>query len=124
MKDKCIEKVAVKSDDNETIKGELEEEIVSDAKNGDLLLISKDMLEEEEKLLEARAKEAEEEQRKESEMARNLNEAQFTKLDELLTQTQLFSQFLLEKMDDITLVWCLIPLLGDFFSCALQFYNI
>ena len=124
MKDKCIEKVAVKSDDNEKIKGELEEEIVSDAKNGDLLLISKDMLEEEEKLLEARAKEAEEEQRKESEMARNLNEAQFTKLDELLTQTQLFSQFLLEKMDDITLVWCLIPLLGDFFSCALQFYNI
>ncbi|XP_071708514.1 ATP-dependent DNA helicase DDM1 [Rutidosis leptorrhynchoides] len=34
--------------------------------------------------------------------APNLNETQFTKLDELLTQTQLYSEFLLEKMDDIT----------------------
>ncbi|KAH6797117.1 chromatin remodeling 1 [Perilla frutescens var. hirtella] len=32
----------------------------------------------------------------------HLNDAQFTKLDELLTQTQLYSEFLLEKMDDIT----------------------
>ncbi|KAL3637848.1 ATP-dependent DNA helicase ddm1 [Castilleja foliolosa] len=31
-----------------------------------------------------------------------LNDTQFNKLDELLTQTQLFTEFLLEKMDDIT----------------------
>ncbi|XP_051114869.1 ATP-dependent DNA helicase DDM1 [Andrographis paniculata] len=32
----------------------------------------------------------------------HLSDIQFRKLDELLTQTQLFSEFLLEKMDDIT----------------------
>ncbi|KAI3995669.1 hypothetical protein MKX01_031442, partial [Papaver californicum] len=31
-----------------------------------------------------------------------MNDTKFSKLDELLTQTQLYSQFLLEKMDDIT----------------------
>ncbi|KAL0863294.1 hypothetical protein Bca101_042412 [Brassica carinata] len=34
--------------------------------------------------------------------APDLNDTQFTKLDELLTQTQLYSEFLLEKMEDIT----------------------
>ncbi|PWA70485.1 chromatin remodeling 1 [Artemisia annua] len=33
---------------------------------------------------------------------KTLDEVQFTKLDELLTQTQLCSEFLLEKLDDIT----------------------
>ncbi|MED6155675.1 ATP-dependent DNA helicase ddm1 [Stylosanthes scabra] len=33
----------------------------------------------------------------------DLTETQFNKLDELLTQTKLYSEFLLEKMDDITL---------------------
>ncbi|XP_062102383.1 ATP-dependent DNA helicase DDM1 [Humulus lupulus] len=79
----------------------LEEEIIADAKNGDSLLISKAMVEEEEKLLEARVKEEDEERNKEPETP-NLNDSQFTKLDELLTQTQLFSEFLLEKIDDIT----------------------
>ncbi|KAK9669984.1 hypothetical protein RND81_13G168300 [Saponaria officinalis] len=34
--------------------------------------------------------------------AAHLNNVQFSKLDDLLTQTQLYSEFLLEKMDDIT----------------------
>ncbi|PON67678.1 ATP-dependent DNA helicase DDM [Parasponia andersonii] len=80
----------------------LKEEIIADVENGDSLLITKAMVEEEEKLLEARVKEEDEEAKEESESAQ-LNESQFTKLDELLTQTQLFSEFLLEKIDDITL---------------------
>ena len=68
------------------------------------------MAEEEEKLLEARVKEEEEEEAEEEEerangpqQAPHLNDTQFTRLDELLTQTQLYSQFVLEKMDDITI---------------------
>ncbi|KAJ4897855.1 ATP-dependent DNA helicase DDM1 [Raphanus sativus] len=34
--------------------------------------------------------------------APDLNDTQFTKLDELLTQTQLYSEFSFEKMEDIT----------------------
>ena len=81
----------------------LEEEIIADAKNGDSSLISRDMVEEEEKLMEARVKEEDEELKKEE--SANLKDSQFTKLDELLTQTQLYSEFLLEKMDDITIVF-------------------
>lgn len=76
----------------------LEEEVVADDVSS---LVPKLMVEEEEKLLKARAKE-EEEQFQE---APNLNDSQFDKLDELLTQTKLYSEFLLEKMDDITLVF-------------------
>ena len=94
MKDMCNAKVEVKS----------EEEILPDAKNGDSSLISKNIVEEEEKLLEARIKAEEEERKKEPEEEAHLNDTQFTKLDELLTQTQLYSEFLLEKMDDITAV--------------------
>ncbi|KAE9462633.1 hypothetical protein C3L33_05459, partial [Rhododendron williamsianum] len=54
---------------------------------------------EEEKLLESRVKEEGENHPTE---APRLNDTQFTKLDELLTQTQLYSKFLLEKMDVIT----------------------
>lgn len=92
MKDVCNEKHAVK----------LEEEVVLDAKNGDSSLISKAMTEVEEKLLEERVKE--EEGVNGVDKAPHLNDTQFTKLDELLTQTQLYSEFLLEKMDDITAV--------------------
>ncbi|KAM7524166.1 hypothetical protein LguiA_014068 [Lonicera macranthoides] len=88
--DVCNEKHAVK----------LEEELVLDAKNGDSSLISKAMTEVEEKLLEERVKE--EEGVNGVDKAPHLNDTQFTKLDELLTQTQLYSEFLLEKMDDIT----------------------
>ncbi|KAK7406686.1 hypothetical protein VNO78_08316 [Psophocarpus tetragonolobus] len=73
----------------------LEEEMIADGSS----FISKTMVEEEEKLLEARIKEEEEQ----CEVAPDLNDTQFSKLDELLTQTKLYSEFLLEKMDDITL---------------------
>ncbi|KAG5241261.1 hypothetical protein OIU76_024452 [Salix suchowensis] len=76
-----------------------EEEIFVEAKNGDSSLISKSMAEEEEKLLESRIKEVQETVPEE---AARLNESQYTRLDDLLTQTQLYSEFLLEKMDQIT----------------------
>ncbi|XP_010680797.2 ATP-dependent DNA helicase DDM1 [Beta vulgaris subsp. vulgaris] len=90
-------------EDEDVVKEEpevkLEDDLLLDAKNGDIALISKEMAEEEEKLLEARVKEEE----KLANEAGDLNEIQFSKLDDLLTQTQLYSEFLLEKMDDITL---------------------
>lgn len=89
--DSCKEKIGVK----------LEEDVLN-AKNGDSLLISKAMAEEEEKLLEARVKEEDKERAEAPQEAPHLNDTQFSKLDELLTQTQLYSEFLLEKMDDIT----------------------
>ncbi|PPE02180.1 hypothetical protein GOBAR_DD00778 [Gossypium barbadense] len=78
----------------------LEEETVLDAKNGDTSLLSEAMVEEEEKLREARLKE--EINQGEPEESVHLNDTQFTRLDELLTQTQMYSEFLLEKMEDIT----------------------
>ncbi|XP_076952642.1 ATP-dependent DNA helicase DDM1-like [Bidens hawaiensis] len=85
--DICKEKVGVVGD----------EETFLEAKNGDSLLISDAMADEEKKLEQQRL----EEENVEKE-APTLNDTQFTKLDELLTQTQLYSEFLLEKMDDIT----------------------
>ncbi|KAL3527095.1 hypothetical protein ACH5RR_011751 [Cinchona calisaya] len=79
----------------------VKEELLFDAKNGDSSLISEAMAVEEVKLLEERVKE-EEENADEPKEVPVLNDVQFTKLDELLTQTQLYSEFLLEKMDDIT----------------------
>ncbi|XP_043814167.1 ATP-dependent DNA helicase DDM1 isoform X2 [Manihot esculenta] len=79
----------------------LEKDVLLAAKNGDSSLVSKAMAEEEEKLLEARIRE-EAEKEEELEEAPQLNDTQFTKLDELLNQTQLYSEFLLEKMDEIT----------------------
>lgn len=60
------------------------------------------MKKEEENILHAQVKEENIEQ----EVAENAwgSELRFSKLDELLTQTQLYSQFLLEKMDNITFV--------------------
>ncbi|XP_009792124.1 ATP-dependent DNA helicase DDM1 isoform X1 [Nicotiana tabacum] len=87
--DTCKEEVSVK----------LEDEVFLDAKNGDVSLLSESMAKEEENLMEARVKEEEVNELKE---APKLNDLQFSKLDELLTQTQLYSEFLLEKMDNIT----------------------
>ncbi|XVF62019.1 hypothetical protein PTKIN_Ptkin08bG0183000 [Pterospermum kingtungense] len=75
-------------------------EIVLDAKNGDISLLSEDIVKEEEKLMEARLKD--ETKHGETEETVHLNDIQFTRLDELLTQTQMYSEFLLEKMEDIT----------------------
>ncbi|XP_076910894.1 ATP-dependent DNA helicase DDM1-like [Bidens hawaiensis] len=84
--DICKEKVGVT----------LDEETFLEAKNGDTLLISDAMAEEEKKLEQQRL----EEENVEKE-APTLNDTQFTKLDELLTQTQLYSEFLFEKMDQL-----------------------
>lgn len=75
-----------------------------EAKNGDVSLITEAMKKEEEQLEEARIKaEEEEEARKREEVAKLAfhPESRYSKLDELLTKTQLFSEFLLEKMDKI-----------------------
>ncbi|XP_031093187.1 ATP-dependent DNA helicase DDM1 [Ipomoea triloba] len=77
-----------------------EEEAFLDAKNGDSSNVSQSMLKEEEILSENRLKEEEEEN--DPNKADDLSETQFSRLDELLTQTQLYSEFLFEKMDDIT----------------------
>nr|XP_004233969.1 ATP-dependent DNA helicase DDM1-like isoform X1 [Solanum lycopersicum]XP_010317212.1 ATP-dependent DNA helicase DDM1-like isoform X1 [Solanum lycopersicum] len=88
--DTCKEKLTVK----------LEDEVFLDAKNGDVSLLSESMKKEEENLIKARVKEEEVNNPKE---APNLNDLQFSKLDELLTQTQLYSEFLLEKIINITM---------------------
>uniref|UniRef100_A0A0E0M1S1 Chromatin-remodeling complex ATPase n=1 Tax=Oryza punctata TaxID=4537 RepID=A0A0E0M1S1_ORYPU len=75
-----------------------------EAKNGDASLITDAMKEEEEKLHEARVKADEEEAARKREEAARLAfdpNARFNKLDELLSQTQLYSEFLLEKMETI-----------------------
>ncbi|XP_047063817.1 ATP-dependent DNA helicase DDM1-like isoform X1 [Lolium rigidum] len=68
-------------------------------------VVTEVMTKEEEKLYEARVKVEEEEEAKRKEEAARLAfdpNARFSKLDELLTQTQLYSEFLLEKMEEIT----------------------
>lgn len=93
------------SEENETPQINVEDDtclpLELEAKNGDTFLITETM-EKEENLLRARAKE----ENLEQEVAENAwgSELRFSKLDELLTQTQLYSQFLLEKMDAITFV--------------------
>uniref|UniRef100_A0A0E0QS04 Uncharacterized protein n=1 Tax=Oryza rufipogon TaxID=4529 RepID=A0A0E0QS04_ORYRU len=75
-----------------------------EAKNGDASLITDAMKEEEEKLHDARVKAEEEEVARKREEAARLAfdpNARFNKLDELLSQTQLYSEFLLEKMETI-----------------------
>lgn len=83
----------------------MEEVVTLDAESNGTLLISKDMEEEEKKLLEARADEENVEQENVSKNEAHLNDLQFNKLDELLTQTQMYAEFLLEKMEDITVVY-------------------
>ncbi|KAK6924343.1 SNF2, N-terminal [Dillenia turbinata] len=99
-KDISKEKVDVKLEDLNVDEESLD---ALKAKNGDSSPISKSMAEEEEKLLETRVKEEDAANVEGCEEVAKLTESQFTKLDELLTQTQLYSEFLLEKMDDITL---------------------
>ncbi|KAL7131882.1 hypothetical protein ABFS83_12G034800 [Erythranthe nasuta] len=78
-------------------------EVEDDAETLGCSLIPETMEEEEKKLQEERLKEEEEEEkRNKAKEEPHLNDTQFTKLDELLSQTQLYSEFLLEKMDDIT----------------------
>jgi ATP-dependent DNA helicase len=75
-----------------------------EAKNGDASLISEVMKKEEEQLEEARLKAEEEEEARKKEEAARLAldpETRYNKLDELLTKTQLFSEFLLKNMDRI-----------------------
>ncbi|KAG2546267.1 hypothetical protein PVAP13_9KG027157 [Panicum virgatum] len=75
-----------------------------EAKNGDASLITEAMKKEEEQLEEARVKAEEEEETRKREEAARLAfdpETRYSKLDELLTKTQLFSEFLLQKMDQI-----------------------
>lgn len=75
-----------------------------EAKNGDVSLITEAMKKEEEQLEEARIKAEEEEEARKREEAAKLAfdpKARYSKLDELLTKTQLYSEFLLEKMDKI-----------------------
>lgn len=81
----------------------MQEEAFIDAKNGDSSNVSQSMLKEEEILSENPLKEEEEEN--DPNKTEELNETQFSRLDELLTQTQLYSEFLFEKMDDITVVY-------------------
>ncbi|XP_062212245.1 ATP-dependent DNA helicase DDM1-like isoform X2 [Phragmites australis] len=76
-----------------------------EANNGDASLITEAMKKEEEQLEEARIKAEDEEEARKREEAASLAfdpEARYNKLDELLTKTQLFSEFLFEKMDQIT----------------------
>ncbi|XP_021897483.1 ATP-dependent DNA helicase DDM1 isoform X2 [Carica papaya] len=61
------------------------------------------MAEEEEKLLKVREEEEKVDEEKKPEEVPHLDDIQYTRLDELLTQTQMYSEFLLEKMEDITI---------------------
>ncbi|XP_031255151.1 ATP-dependent DNA helicase DDM1 [Pistacia vera] len=79
----------------------LDEETRLNTKVEGAFLISKSIIEEEVKLLEARVGE-DGEQEKEPKNEACLNDMQFTKLDELLTQTQMYTEFLLDNMEDIT----------------------
>lgn len=75
-----------------------------EAKNGDASLITEAMKKEEQQLEEARLKAQEEEEARKREEAARLAfdpEKRYNKLDELLSQTQLYSEFLLENMDRI-----------------------
>ncbi|TVU45339.1 hypothetical protein EJB05_04824 [Eragrostis curvula] len=104
---------AVKEEPLGAVKEEEEEEFVDasstlpidlEAKNGDASLITEAMKKEEEELEAARVKAEEEEEARKREEAARLAfdpQARYSKLDELLTKTQLFSEFLIEKMDAI-----------------------
>jgi len=90
-----------------------------EAKNGDVSLITEAMKKEEEQLEEARIKADEEEEARKREEAAKIAfdpKARYSKLDELLTKTQLYSEFLLEKMDKIADV-CIFSLCADCFLC-------
>ncbi|EER97913.1 hypothetical protein BDA96_02G022300 [Sorghum bicolor] len=94
----------------EPVKDELADGILDslpidlEAKNGDASLITEAMKKEEEELEDTRLKAVEEEEARKREEAARLAfdpETRYNKLDELLSQTQLYSEFLLENMDRI-----------------------
>ena len=98
----------------EPVKDELADGILDslpidlEAKNGDASLITEAMKKEEEELEDTRLKAVEEEEARKREEAARLAfdpETRYNKLDELLSQTQLYSEFLLENMDRIAEVW-------------------
>ncbi|KAE8774300.1 Lymphoid-specific helicase [Hordeum vulgare] len=78
-------------------------DVFQEADDGDAGLVTEVMAKEEEELYRARIKAEEEEEarRREARKAFDPNQ-RFSKLDELLTKTQLYSEFLLEKMEQIT----------------------
>ncbi|KAI4973622.1 hypothetical protein ZWY2020_041403 [Hordeum vulgare] len=78
-------------------------DVFQEADDGDAGLVTEVMAKEEEELYRARLKAEEEEEarRREARKAFDPNQ-RFSKLDELLTKTQLYSEFLLEKMEQIT----------------------
>ncbi|KAK3146253.1 hypothetical protein QOZ80_3BG0263630 [Eleusine coracana subsp. coracana] len=95
---------AVKENDDDFVDASSNLPVDLEAKNGDASLITEAMKKEEEQLEAARVKAEEEEEARKREEAAKLAfdpEARYSKLDELLTKTQLFSEFLLEKMDAI-----------------------
>lgn len=71
-----------------------------------LPIVTGDMVEEENRLAEERARQeaAEMEEALANQAAIKLEVTAFSKLDDLLSKTQIYSQFLLEKMDDIAMV--------------------
>jgi ATP-dependent DNA helicase len=73
--------------------------------HGEALEIPEDMAMEEKRLEEERAEREKKEMEKQlSNGTSQMDHLLFNKLDELLSQTQLYSEFLLEKMDDITFI--------------------
>lgn len=95
---------AVKEKDDDFVDTNSNLPVDLEAKNGDASLITEAMEKEEEQLEAARVQAEEEEEAKKREEAARLAfdpETRYSKLDELLTKTQLFSEFLLEKMDAI-----------------------
>lgn len=67
-------------------------------------VVTEKMLEEEKRLADERAKKEAEEAEALLKAAPNMDESSFSKLDQLLNQTKIYSQFLLERMDDIAMV--------------------
>lgn len=73
--------------------------------HGEALEVPEDMAMEEKRLEEERAQREKKEMEKQlSNGSSQMDHLLFNKLDELLSQTQLYSEFLLEKMDDITFI--------------------
>jgi len=66
--------------------------------------VTEQMLEEENRLAEERTRKEAEEAEALLKAAPTMDESSFSKLDQLLNQTKIYSQFLLERMDDIAMV--------------------
>jgi hypothetical protein len=67
-------------------------------------VVTERMLEEEKHLAEERAQKEAAEAEALLKATPNMDEAHFSKLDQLLNQTKIYSQFLLQRMDDIAMV--------------------